>query len=796
MLITCPGADDLARFGADIGEGSCAPGIAEHIECCADCQEFLRRRVEDGLESLMKQPTGFQPPGTVPKVAGFTIERELGRGAMGVVYLARRDTPRRRVALKLMSGGRRAEPRERRQWLREAEAASSLRHTNVVTLYEVVEADDCFLLVLEYIPGGTLADRLSGPVAPRDAARVMETIARAVHHIHLCGLLHLDLKPSNILLDGVADGAWEAVIPKVSDFGIARSADASGTDTTGFAAGGTPPYIAPEQITLPRKDLTPRADIHALGAMLYHMLTGVPPYRGLTALNMLEQIRNQEPVPPRRLIAQVPHDLETITLKCLQKHPSARYSSTEAMADDLHHWLDGRPISARPVSPIEKSWRWCRRRPVIAALATALALTLSFGFLAVVLLWTRAESARQSAVAELNFAEMLLNEFCGLTPAVLTGLPGWNRDEIITILDKARINILRHRAERADDLLPIRQLARVDFCLASHLVFQKQWYRARYLLGECLESVDYVLQQNPLDGMSIWQRVQAFKALASVADQEGKSEESLRHLETAVTYGWKCVRQKGSSDLIDYALFIDELAETAWTLAQAFQSSGNHEKAQALMFETGRMLNEVPEEKMDSTIAVWIVLVGLDRHLLRTEFTIASARRQDQPNPISQRATSEAERLDAASWATSVARSLSSRDGAHALSDIKVDKLTLHFVNRITWQRRSRRIDEAQWLAERMHALARLIVARNPAKPAAHFMLCAALTQLAKQGWETNDLLSVERNWTLAIQSAREVVRLDPQNARAFHEMNDLQNRLDKLKAEMASASQDAGPRS
>ena len=263
-------------------------------------------------------------------------------------------------------------------------------------------------------------------------------------------------------------------------------ADASGTDTTGSGAGGTPPYIAPEQITMSRQKLTPGADIHALGAMLYHMLTGVPPYRGLTALDMLEQIRNQEPVPPRRFIAQIPRDLETVALKCLQKHPSARYASAEAMADDLRLWLDGRPISARPVSPIEKGWRWCRRRPVVAALAAALALTVSTGLLAVVFLWTRAESARQSTVSELDFARMLLNEFCGLTPTALTGVPGWNRNEIITILDRARINIIRHRAERADDLLPIRQLARVDFCLASHLVFQKQFDRSRYLLWRVL----------------------------------------------------------------------------------------------------------------------------------------------------------------------------------------------------------------------------------------------------------------------------------------------------------------------
>ena len=229
---------------------------------------------------------------------------------------------RRQVALKLLPGGRRAEPRARRQWLREAEAASSVRHTNVVTLHEVGEADDWFLLVLEYIPGGTLADRLSGPVAPRAAARVMETIARAVHHIHRCGLLHLDLKPSNILLDGDADAAWETI----GSQGLrlrhraARPTLAALTPPDPGRAELRPTWL-PEQITMSRQKLTPGADIHALGAMLYHMLTGMPPYRGLTALDMLEQVRNQEPVPPRRFIAQIPRDLETIALKCLEKTP-------------------------------------------------------------------------------------------------------------------------------------------------------------------------------------------------------------------------------------------------------------------------------------------------------------------------------------------------------------------------------------------------------------------------------------------------------------------------------------------
>jgi len=292
--------------------------MATHIEGCPECRKFLERCVDDRLESLPTPPAELPGPDSVPRIDGFTIERELGRGAMGVVYLAHRDTLRRQVALKLLPGGRRAGPRERRQWLREAEAASLVRHPNVVTLHEVDEADDWFLLVLEYVPGGTLADRLLKPLAPGNAARLMETIARAVHHIHVSGQLHRDLKPSNILLDGEAGAGWDSVTPKVSNFGIARTSQPGATDTGGPGPGGTPSYMAPEQITKAREDMTARADIHGLGAILYHMLTGRPPYQGATVLETIDLVQRQDPVPPRRLNPKIPADLETICLKCLE----------------------------------------------------------------------------------------------------------------------------------------------------------------------------------------------------------------------------------------------------------------------------------------------------------------------------------------------------------------------------------------------------------------------------------------------------------------------------------------------
>jgi len=389
IMPACPNLEELAQIGIAGGAESCPPGFATHIERCPGCRDVLALCVRDGFDSLIPETIGLPASDALPHIEGFTIERELGRGAMGVVYLAHRQAPQPPVALKLLPGGRHAGTRQRRQWLREAEAAAMVRHPNVVTLYDVAEADDWFFLELEYLAGGTLADRLSEPLAPRHAARLTETIARAVHHIHQCGQLHLDLKPSNILLDGKPDSGWDTVIPKVSDFGIARSAQPGATDTGWLGAGGTPSYMAPEQITQPRNAMSPAADIHGLGGILYHLLTGRPPYQGATVLETIDLVQRQEAVPPRRLNPRIPRDLETICLKCLEKEPGRRYPTAELLADDLSRWVAGLPITARRVSLVEKGWRSCRHRPALTALAAALILAVSVNIFAFSLLWKR-----------------------------------------------------------------------------------------------------------------------------------------------------------------------------------------------------------------------------------------------------------------------------------------------------------------------------------------------------------------------------------------------------------------------
>ena len=772
MATTCPSPAELAGIGT--GTGSCPSGMAAHIDQCRECQEFLSQRVQDGLETLTPRAAALPGTDKVPLITGFTIERELGRGAMGVVYLARRDTPSRQVALKLLPGGRRASPRERRQWLREAEAASLVRHPNVVTLHEVGEADECFLLVLEYIPGGTLADRLSGPLAPMIAARLVETIARAVHHIHRHGQLHLDLKPSNILLDGEVGATWETTIPKVSDFGTARAAEPGATDTGGVEAGGSPPYMAPEQIMRPRNEMSPAADIHALGAILYHLLTGMPPYRGATVLDTLEQVRNQEPVPPRRLIRQIPRDLETIALKCLEKHPSRRYASAEAMAGDVRCWLDGRPISARPVSPLENLWRKCCRRPVVAALTTFLTLTLVIGFPIVILLWRHAEAERQRAEDELQLSGLVLREIADAGSSGSAESLILTRDHVIAIFQRTRNHILQLRTQRPNDLNICHQLVQLDLLLAIQLGSRAKLHEARQMLKDCLENLNKVLQRHPRELSALYDQFVAYWELGSLADREGKSEESLSYLQQAVVHGEGYNRLKPNSAVIG-------LAKCRWSLAQSLRRLGNVENARTLILANLRMLDDVPELHGIPIIAIWRTLTRLDLHEFKVGLSSAPASSPDEADPLLRLASSEADVLSAESWAELVARSLTSSPVPVDLSGNYAYDFIELLGHRVAGQRRMGRIDEARRSTERMCAFARLLLTRYPDRAATHLALSESYKHIVKNAWQTEDRAAVEQNWKLAFDAARRALVIDPLNTRAGSEVTELQRRLDLL---------------
>jgi WD40 repeat protein/tetratricopeptide (TPR) repeat protein len=302
-------------------------------------------------------------PVASPVVPGYDLLLELGRGGMGVVYRARHLALKRVVALKMILAGSGAAAEELARFRAEAEAVARLQHPNIVQIYEVSEYNGRPYCALEFVDGGSLADKLAHtPQAARYAAAVVQALARAVHHAHECGIVHRDLKPANVLL--TRQGT-----PKVTDFGLVKRLDDDSGRTRSGAIMGTPSYMAPEQAAGRTREIGPLVDVYALGAILYEMLTGRPPFQGSSVYDTLEQVRTQEPVAPRQLNPAAPRDLETICLKCLQKEPAKRYAGADAMADDLRRFLGGEPIQARPVGAGERLWRWCRRKPALAALA-------------------------------------------------------------------------------------------------------------------------------------------------------------------------------------------------------------------------------------------------------------------------------------------------------------------------------------------------------------------------------------------------------------------------------------------
>jgi WD40 repeat protein len=304
-----------------------------------------------------------------PNVPGYEILAVLGRGGMGVVYQARQTTLGRLVALKMLRDGALAGAEELSRFRIEAQALARLQHPNIVQIYEISEYSGRPFFSLEFCAGGSLEGRLNGqPVTPAEAARCAETLARAMHAAHQQQVIHRDLKPANVLL--TADGTL-----KITDFGLAKHLDQGGHPTVTGLVMGTPSYMAPEQAG-GRKDVGPAADIYALGAILYEALTGRPPFRAPSAWDTISQVLHDEPVPPTQLQPKTPRDLETVCLKCLEKDPARRYATAGALADDLRCFLDGLPIQARPVSPVERAWRWCVRHPTVAILTTVTALLI------------------------------------------------------------------------------------------------------------------------------------------------------------------------------------------------------------------------------------------------------------------------------------------------------------------------------------------------------------------------------------------------------------------------------------
>jgi eukaryotic-like serine/threonine-protein kinase len=380
--------------------------IVAHVETCRRCQERLEeltsessllikrerfdpylndawlgmgstapdQRAADAIPVCVSEPFGDEGDDAgMAKVVGYEILAELGYGGMGVVYKARQQRLNRLVALKRIRAGSLARPADIARFRIEAEAVARLGHPNIIQIFDVGEAGGLPFVALELLEGGSLDARLAGTPQPaRYAASLMSILAKAVHAAHLTGIVHRDLKPSNVMF--TREGT-----PKITDFGLAKRLEQEGHTESGQVM-GSPSYIPPEQARGQNKDIGPAADVYALGAILYEMLTGRPPFKGTTPLETVMQVLHEEPVSPSRLQSRVPQDLETICLKCLAKEPIKRYFDAQSLSDDLERYLADQPIRARRTHAWERGLKWARRRPAafsFLALGLLTALSLS-----------------------------------------------------------------------------------------------------------------------------------------------------------------------------------------------------------------------------------------------------------------------------------------------------------------------------------------------------------------------------------------------------------------------------------
>ncbi len=433
------------------------------------------------------------PPPAAPSLAGrrfgdYEILEELARGGMGVVFKARQNHPRRIVALKMILAGQLASPQQVRRFLIEAEEAGQLDHPNIVPIYQVGEHNSIHFFSMKLIEGTSLAETMPSLARqqPRRAALLVSRIARAVHYAHQRGVLHRDLKPGNILLDGAGE-------PHVTDFGLAKHLGGEGANTQSGAIVGTPSYMAPEQAQ-GRKDLSVSIDVYGLGAILFELVTGQPPFLRDTPMETIRAVLEEEPPAPRSLNGKLHRDLETICLKCLAKDPGRRYASAKDLADDLDSYLNHEPIQARPAGRVERLRKWIKRRPALATLvgaaAVGLAALLIVGSLYTVRLQAalaeadqqrqRAESnekaarrnaeeaARQRDEVKASFAKRL-----DLVPDMVQKIDG--RLKHMDGMQSVRVEILHEvldlsqelLKERPDDLGALRQTAKIFAALGE-----------------------------------------------------------------------------------------------------------------------------------------------------------------------------------------------------------------------------------------------------------------------------------------------------------------------------------------
>jgi tetratricopeptide (TPR) repeat protein len=541
-MTACPSRQRLHQFFDDRLDPDEAAEVRTHLEVCPTCPRYL-----DDLTGFEPEPDGADD---VPDVPGFDGLTRLRRGGMGAVYKATQLQPCRTVALKMIRGDDR--PQEQERLRVEAEAIARVSHPHIVTIYLVGECPAGPYLALEYCPGGSLKDRLTGgtPWPPHRAATLTEELARAVQHAHEHGVVHRDLKPSNVLF--TAQGTV-----KVADFGLAVLLDTpTGLTRTGELP-GTPEYMAPEQLEGVRR-VGPTADVYALGVVLYELLTGHPPFKGTSNWQTVKLVQSQEPA---GMPSAVPRDLETICLTCLEKDPRRRYASAAALADDLGRFRAGEPVLARPVGPGGRLWRQCRRRPLVAGLLAALLLTVAGGFSASVYLW-------QQAVASERQARDLLHKE-----------------------EAARQDVEASQARLLQVLADFVQLGQSNAQTPN-----ARWGLNLAMLRQAEAQYRSLLQQRPEDCVLRQALANVYSGLAGLHDAGGQTEEAIKAYQTALDL-WEQLVHEDTGNL-DYRA---GLTQTCNVLGRVYRRQVRFPQALQAFRQACSVWDDMVEEELTAS---------------------------------------------------------------------------------------------------------------------------------------------------------------------------------------------------
>ncbi len=565
----------------------------------SDCGQ----RLQTGPTTQGTRPSASA--GGVSPVPGYEIVSVLGRGGMGIVYKAKHIQLDRIVALKMILTGAYSSEDDRKRFDAEAKAVAQFKHPNIVDVYDSGNHNGVPYLSLEYVEGGTLQGKLEkSPMTAGAAAAMIEILARALAYAHQKGILHRDIKPANVLL--AADGT-----PKISDFGLAKRLDRNESLNASNAILGTPTYMPPEQ-ALGKSDIGPGADIYSLGATLYEMLVSKPPFKGATVLDTLKQVQENEPVPLRDLQPTVPGDLQTICLKCLSKDPKHRYLKADDLADDLRNFLDGKPIHARPVSAIEKAWKWSCRNPAAASLIGVTSVSLlAFAIGGMAFAWSENDRAnsesklrgettkehaitiKQERIAAKERDHALAQEKIAKAQTELATLRG---REVVGNFRKAQQSVLI-----------MVNLARNRMTNERHLELA-----GRDLMERTLVYYDAFLKKSPNDPMMRVEFARAHWFAGDMREKLGRYEEADKDYVRGITLLEELVKENGA----DTEDLRHDLAGVFINRTTVLQAMGKDKDADAAFARATELLAKASTNQNHDPVLRWLISAGYSRRAI------------------------------------------------------------------------------------------------------------------------------------------------------------------------------------